>query len=939
MIPTFLSEFVRDIIIMSITGGALVLFLWLIKPLVRHRLPKSAQYIFWLVALFALLIPISRIVVLPGTAPNIAPIHAVVERNVISVNEEAVRVQEHESVTPQERVQVNNVAPADAPRQIALDLTPPPELSASGFAMLSTAFMLIYPLVAVFILLYNLIGYACFVKKLRRGRLEPHPHELDMLDRLTENTHKPRLIISEHAGTPMLIGLFRPTIVLPERNYVNEQLKSILLHELTHMRRKDIVAKWLSLIALSLHWFNPLVWFLRREIDSICELSCDEAVIRDMDSRAKQAYGETLIAAASRDKMPLPVLSTTMCAQKYAIKERLGAIMKSKRHTKPALVVSAIILLTAVLGACTLGARSGQNPTDDANVPTEIINNEPPSVEFLAMQYMEEMINSLYVFLEDESISRPANILHARVLLLERLHTFYALTPEPIEMWRLVFEIQTDDIEDGNIRWGTFAPDEQGWLGKHMGWHESDVVMIFAQNAVGFDYLGNLGRWEAYDVIYGNGAEHFLREFLSNINFLGLETIPNVGAAHETHRIVSSLPLPDGSWQLNSIQIGANHGGFSQDIGAYSLTVFYDAISGPAFWSFEENMPNDALKANAARLFRQIENLQAVTFSVNDLAASFVPEYHYRWSITRAASDAGAAGITSFLGMTRPESLLQATDEITLRIRSIEGLTHEYDMNWDTNAGWDVTPIAIEPNVTLQNFRWVEVLFTYDSGTWLRQQNIIFHLDELAPNTPFAVVLPNTTEQIHRAISFVDEFGMTRYFGVVIDAENGAPFALYDFLESTDSILMSTTPERGSIRAVQSTPTAVLTLLDSIYMGMTRAQAESLLATNGHRLIRHLGEGHIYRYDLIYDYGYEFIAPTGTDTLDYDGLQEGRVRLVLFLHLSPNDINESLAIYYSIWDGSIYEVHMHPDIAPPHIIVNRLMHGGAWNHDDSVLWN
>jgi len=939
MIPTFLSEFVRDIIIMSITGGALVLFLWLIKPLVRHRLPKSAQYIFWLVALFALLIPISRIVVLPEAAPNIAPIHAVVERNVLSVNEEAVRLQEHASATSQERAQANNAASADAPRAATPELTPPSELSASAFAMLSTAFMLIYPLVASFVLLYNLIGYACFVKKLRRGHLEPHPHELDMLDRLTKNMHKPQLIISEHAETPMLIGLFCPTIVLPERYYADEQLKSILLHELTHMRRKDIAAKWLSLIALSLHWFNPLVWLLRREIDSICELSCDEAVIRDMDSRAKQTYGETLIAAASLDKMPLPVLSTTMCAQKYAIKERLGAIMKSKRHTKLALVMSAIIVLTAVLGACTIGARNGQSPEDDANVPVEITGGEQLSVEFLAMQYKEQMINSLYVYLEDENVSRPANILYSRVILLERLHTFYALTPEPIEMWRLVFEVQTDDIEDGNIRWGTFAPDEQGWLGKYMGWHESDVIMIFVNNPDGFEYLGNLGRWEGYDVIYGDGAEHFLREFLDDINFLGLETIPNVGAAHETQRIVGSLPLPDSSWQLNSIQIGANHGGFGQDIGTYSLTVFYDAIFGPAPWSFEENMPNAAFEANAARLFRQIENLQAVTFSVNDLTSSFIPEYHYRWSITRAASNAGAAGRTSFLGIPRPDSLLQATDQVTLRVRSIEGRLHEYDVFWDTNAGWDAMPIAIESNVLLRDFRWVEVLFTYDHGTWLRQQNILFHQDELAADTPFAVVWPDGGAFPFRAISFVDEFDMVRYFALMSDPENGTPFVLYDLLESTDSILMSMTPERGSIRAVQGTPTAVLTLLDSIYMGMTRAQAESLLTTSGHRLIRHFGEGHIYRYDLVHDDDYEFIAPTGTDTIDYDGLQEGRVRMVLFLHLSPNDIIESLAIYYSIWDGSIYEVHMHPDIAPPHILVNRLMHGGAWNHDDSPLWN
>jgi hypothetical protein len=118
-----------------------------------------------------------------------------------------------------------------------------------------------------------------------------------------------------------------------------------------------------------------------------------------------------------------------------------------------------------------------------------------------------------------------------------------------------------------------------------------------------------------------------------------------VGAAHETHRIVSSLPLPDATWQLHSIQIGADHGNFGY--GAYTLTVFYglqdDAVE-------LEHIPGAEFESNAAILFNLISNLQAVTFSINDSAEFNAADYYYRWSISRESSDTGGGAITSFRG-------------------------------------------------------------------------------------------------------------------------------------------------------------------------------------------------------------------------------------------------------------------------------------------------
>jgi hypothetical protein len=150
--------------------------------------------------------------------------------------------------------------------------------------------------------------------------------------------------------------LFNPAIVLPDRDYTDEQLEAVLCHELNHLRRKDVLVKWLSVLACVVHWFNPLVWLTRREIDRACELACDEAVIHGLDIGGKQNYGDALIYVAADSKKPRTILSTTMYEEKKDLKERLSAIMKSKKRTRAAVIASAAVMCAAVLAACALGA-------------------------------------------------------------------------------------------------------------------------------------------------------------------------------------------------------------------------------------------------------------------------------------------------------------------------------------------------------------------------------------------------------------------------------------------------------------------------------------------------------------------------------------------------------------------------------------------------------
>ncbi|OPZ84049.1 MAG: Regulatory protein BlaR1 [Firmicutes bacterium ADurb.Bin419] len=125
------------------------------------------------------------------------------------------------------------------------------------------------------------------------------------------------------------------------------------------------------MITTSVHWFNPLMHFIRKEINHACEMACDEAVIKDFNSSEKQAYGETLICLVAENKYPLGVLQATMCEEKRSLKERLVAIMNHNKKPRVIVIFSMVLLGTIIFGAAYLGAGVGKNNSPDINIGTE----------------------------------------------------------------------------------------------------------------------------------------------------------------------------------------------------------------------------------------------------------------------------------------------------------------------------------------------------------------------------------------------------------------------------------------------------------------------------------------------------------------------------------------------------------------------------------------
>lgn len=111
------------------------------------------------------------------------------------------------------------------------------------------------------------------------------------------------LAVCAGVDSPMLAGLFHPVILLPRFPGDPEELSLVLLHELCHLRRRDILYKALLYAAGTFHWFNPLVWLMIWQGVRDMELCCDDDVSALLTDQERKHYAHTILSAIPGKRM------------------------------------------------------------------------------------------------------------------------------------------------------------------------------------------------------------------------------------------------------------------------------------------------------------------------------------------------------------------------------------------------------------------------------------------------------------------------------------------------------------------------------------------------------------------------------------------------------------------------------------------------------------
>lgn len=169
------------------------------------------------------------------------------------------------------------------------------------------------------------------------------------------------------AASPMLMGFFKPVIVLPKEDYSRDELFFILKHELVHYKRHDIWLKLLLVVAKGIHWFNPVVWMMQREAVIDMEMSCDERVIKNAGYDVKKAYTETLLSTIHRQYAGQTLLSTQFKGGKQIMKKRFKNILSGGKKRNGLLLFTGIAVMTMGLGmlvGCSVGEPLANKAAD-----------------------------------------------------------------------------------------------------------------------------------------------------------------------------------------------------------------------------------------------------------------------------------------------------------------------------------------------------------------------------------------------------------------------------------------------------------------------------------------------------------------------------------------------------------------------------------------------
>ncbi|MFS1511003.1 M56 family metallopeptidase [Chengkuizengella sp. SCS-71B] len=176
------------------------------------------------------------------------------------------------------------------------------------------------------------------------------------------------MIYDDAINTPSITGLIRPKLLLPKEiihQLSDEEKRYVFLHELTHLKRKDIFITWITLFVQAINWFNPLVWYAFYRMREDGEVACDAYVLSHLKKSEHLEYGKTIITVLTKLSKPnlIPV-SMGMAKNKKMIKRRILRIKTYKKTSFKKSVTAAV--LAVGIGLVGLTSAMGSTNTESS---------------------------------------------------------------------------------------------------------------------------------------------------------------------------------------------------------------------------------------------------------------------------------------------------------------------------------------------------------------------------------------------------------------------------------------------------------------------------------------------------------------------------------------------------------------------------------------------
>lgn len=209
--------------------------------------------------------------------------------------------------------------------------------------------------------------------------------------------------ISPLIGSPYTIGFLKPFIVAPESLEDSRLSEMIMRHEYSHLRRHDSAVKLLCLLAICLHFYNPLTLLTLLLYTSFSENIADQAATEGFTTEERKAYAVALVNLSARNRQVPVVWKNNLLGAKHTMKRRVEFIMMKNRKASK-IGTAAAILASVFLSRTTVFGYAPMQTTEAAD---SVQLNE--TVSFVDSASNNPFANSNIYFETDEHVNILVN--------------------------------------------------------------------------------------------------------------------------------------------------------------------------------------------------------------------------------------------------------------------------------------------------------------------------------------------------------------------------------------------------------------------------------------------------------------------------------------------------------------------------------------------------
>lgn len=310
------------------------------------------RYLCWIVIALGLLIP-ARFNILPFYEPEAVT----TAREIVLSN-----------------VEIPTLVESDMQQAIALDstntYTPKPESRTPKYTPHSTqqtesttisvnwgtVFFVVWAFGFVASVTIFTIRHVMFVRSTKRWSRSDEilDEKLEAVKKVIEIRWNVGIALCSVVDTPIITGFFKPVVLIPKSCANSDTLDLMLAHELVHYKRGDIWARVLMLLARAVHWFNPILLFMSAGMNTECEISCDQTVLKYMGAENRFEYGMAVLNTARNTGKSRAITSPAFASGAKNLKKRLSSIVDAKAMKRWSAVCCAVVLLASTAFAVLL---------------------------------------------------------------------------------------------------------------------------------------------------------------------------------------------------------------------------------------------------------------------------------------------------------------------------------------------------------------------------------------------------------------------------------------------------------------------------------------------------------------------------------------------------------------------------------------------------------